>query len=107
MLISLLAAVGVLVVAGSSQRASGFRGFLGELRGGLSGRHTTGRETREAVVAQASEPALVVEPVEAGIDELFSLGQTSDAAYVSVDELQQALVRARDAAARHIPSLSR
>lgn len=107
MFVAILAAVGVLVVAGSSQRGSGFGAFLGELRGGLSARRATGTATSGSVAAHRAQPAMDTEPVDADIEDLFSLGQTSQAAYVSVEEIQDALVRARDAAARRIPILNR
>ena len=107
MFVAILAAVGVLVVAGSSQRGSGFGSFLGDLRSGLSARRATGMASSGSVNAHRAEPAMDTEPVDADIDDFFSFGQTSEAAYVSVEEIQGALVRARDAAARRIPILHR
>lgn len=107
MFVAVLAALGVLVAAGSSQGGSGFGGFLGELRSGLAARRATGTEKSGSVAGHRAQPAMDTEPVDADIEDFFSLGQTSQAAYVSAEEFQGALVRARDAAARRIPILNR
>jgi hypothetical protein len=112
MLVALFAAVIVLVVAGSSQNASGFRGLLGDLRRESSarsaGRHA-GPELGQPHVVQPHvvQAAAEAEPVDMDIEEFFLLGQTSEPAYVSVEEIQDVLARARDAAARRIPTLNR
>lgn len=112
MLVALFAAVIVLVVAGSSQNASGFRGYLGDLRRESSarsaGRHAAPELGQPHVVeSYAVQPAADAEPVDMDIEEFFSFGQTSEPAYVSLEEIQDALARARDAAARRIPTLNR
>lgn len=117
MLVAILAAVIVLVVAGSSQNASGFRGFLGDLRRESSarsaGRHAAPELGQPHVVQphvvqpHVVQAAAAAEPVDMDIEEFFSLGQTSEPAYVSVEEIQDVLARARDAAARRIPTLNR
>ena len=117
MLVAILAAVIVLVVAGSSQNASGFRGLLGDLRRESSarsaGRHAAPELGQPHVVQphvvqpHVVQAAAAAEPVDMDIEEFFSLGQTSEPAYVSVEEIQDVLARARDAAARRIPTLNR
>lgn len=117
MLVAILAAVIVLVVAGSSQNASGFRGLLGDLRRESSarsaGRHAAPELGQPHVVQpHVVQPHVVqlaadAEPVDMDIDDFFSLGQTNEPAYVSVEEIQDILARARDAAARRIPTLNR
>lgn len=117
MLVALFAAVIVLVVAGSSQNASGFRGLLGDLRRESSarsaGRHAAPELGQPHVVQphvvqpHVVQAAAEAEPVDMDIEEFFSLGQSSEPAYVSVEEIQDVLARARDAAARRIPTLNR
>jgi len=117
MLVAILAAVIVLVVAGSSQNASGFRGLLGDLRRESSarsaGRHAAPELGQPHVVQphvvqpHVVQAAAEAEPVDMDIEEFFLLGQTSEPAYVSVEEIQDVLARARDAAARRIPTLNR
>jgi hypothetical protein len=119
MFVAVLAALGVLAVAGSSQNASGFRGFLGDLRRESSARSSGRHEApelgqsddaeREAVAERVAvaEPVADAEPVDMNIEEFFSLGQSSEPAYVSVEEIQEVLTRARGAAVRRIPILNR
>ena len=117
MLVALFAAVIVLVVAGSSQNASGFLGYLGDLRRESSARSAGRHAVPElgqphvvesyAVESYAVQPAADAEPVDMDIEEFFSFGQTSEPAYVSLEEIQDVLARARDAAARRIPTLNR
>ena len=122
MLVAILAAVIVLVVAGSSQNASGFRGLLGDLRRESSarsaGRHAAPELGQPHVVQphvvqphvvqpHVVQAAAEAEPVDMDIEEFFSFGQTSEPAYVSLEEIQDVLARARDAAARRIPTLNR
>ena len=72
----------VVAAAVTSQEGTGVRGFLRDLRSGLSARFGSGRSDVDAVAERAD-----VEPVDSSLDEFFAAASTDQQAYVAADGL--------------------
>lgn len=104
-LVAVLAAAGVLLVAsvagGAPDDHVGFRGFVRDLRRGVAARRNPAPEQVEA--ARVAD----VEPVEVSIDEMFRVAAVDEDPYLHVDDLTDALGKAKRKAVRGVTGLSR
>jgi hypothetical protein len=106
--VAVIAAAGVLLVAsvagtGSEDQGDhgGFRGFVRDVRRGAGARRQPAPEQAEAGRVAGREP------VEVSIDEMFRVAAVEGDPYLQVDDLTEALGRARRKAARSVPGLGR
>ena len=96
-LVALVAAAAVVLVAsGEGHRGAG---FLADLRAGVAARRHPDADDLSA--ARAAE----IEPVDVPLDEFLRATAVDDEGYLQVDEVRDALTKARDRAVRGVQSL--
>ena len=101
-LIVLAVAVVVLLLAGSASNEDwDVRGFVRDLRHGITARrHPAPEQVEAARIAQA-------EPVDTSMDVFFRETAIDEDAYVNVDTIAETLSRAKDLAVRGMHGLTR